>query len=57
MATSPVFLPGEFHGAWQAIVHGVAKCWTQLSDFYPYTLSLLNMMPFSEGQEKKKISG
>ena len=19
-------------GAWQAIVHGVAKCWTQLSD-------------------------
>ena len=30
---TPVFLPGKFYGcrAWQAIVHGVAKSWTQLS--------------------------
>ena len=32
---TPVFLPGKFHGggAWWATVHGVAKCWTQLSDW------------------------
>ena len=29
---TPVFLPGEFHGAWQAIVHEVAKSQTQLSN-------------------------
>ena len=31
---TPVFLPGESldRGAWWAIVHGVAKSWTQLSD-------------------------
>ena len=31
-----VFWPGEFHGrgAWQATVHGVAKSWTQLSNFH-----------------------
>ena len=30
-----VFLPGESHGlrAWWAVVHGVAKSWTRLSDF------------------------
>ena len=27
--TTPVFLPGEFHGqAWRAAVHGVTKNWT-----------------------------
>ena len=31
MAT-PVFLPGKFHGASWATVHGVAKSWTQLSE-------------------------
>ena len=32
---TPVFLPGKFHGggAWWATVHGVTKCWTQLSDW------------------------
>ena len=32
---TPVFLPGEFQdrGAWQAIVHGVTKSFTQLSDW------------------------
>jgi len=31
---TPVFLPGKSlnRGAWQAIVHGVAKNWTQLSN-------------------------
>ena len=31
---TPVFLPGEFQdrGAWQALVHGVTKSFTQLSD-------------------------
>ena len=33
MATTPEFLPGEFHGgAWRATVHGVTKSWTRLSD-------------------------
>ena len=40
MATTLALLPGEFHGqrslvgreAWWAIVHGVAKSWTQLND-------------------------
>ena len=27
MATTPVFLPGEFHGQ-RSLVHGVAKSWT-----------------------------
>ena len=29
---TPVFLPREFHGlgVWWAIIHGVAKSWTQL---------------------------
>ena len=31
-ATTPVFLPGEFHGL--CIVHGVIKIWTRLSDFH-----------------------
>ena len=35
MAT-PLFLPGRFNpmgrGAWRAMVHGVAKSWTRLSD-------------------------
>ena len=25
-------------GAWRATVHGVSKSWTQLSDFYCFTL-------------------
>ena len=29
-----VFWPGEFHGLYSCIVHGVAKSRTQLSDFY-----------------------
>ena len=30
---TPVFLPGESHeGAWRAMVHGVTKSWTRLSD-------------------------
>ena len=31
---TPIFLPGEFQdrGAWQALVHGVTKSFTQLSD-------------------------
>ena len=29
---TPVFLPGEYRGAWQAIVHRVAKRQTRLSD-------------------------
>ena len=35
---TPVFLPGEFHGqgAWWAIVHGVAKSQTWLSDQHPW---------------------
>jgi len=35
MATTLVFLPGESHGrgAWWAVVHGVAKSRTRLSDF------------------------
>ena len=28
-----VFWPGEFHGLYSSI-HGVAKSWTQLSDFH-----------------------
>ena len=30
----PVYLPGEAHGqrAWWAIVHGIAKSWSPLSD-------------------------
>ena len=28
---TPVFLSGEFHGAWWATVFGVTKSWTQLS--------------------------
>ena len=33
---TPVFLPGNAmdRGAWQATVHGVAKNWTQLSNFH-----------------------
>ena len=31
MAT-PVFLPGESYGAWQAIVHGVENSQTRLSN-------------------------
>ena len=33
---TPVFLPGEFHGkrTWQAVVHGVKKSQTRLSDFH-----------------------
>ena len=33
---TPVFLPGLSidRGAWWAIVHGVAKCRTQVSDFH-----------------------
>ena len=27
-------------GAWEAAVHGVAKSWTQLSDFIPYEKGL-----------------
>ena len=35
---TPVLLPGKSMdgGAWWAVVHGVAKSWTQLSDF-PFT--------------------
>ena len=35
MAPTPVFLPGKSHGrrAWWAVVHGVAKSRTRLSDF------------------------
>ena len=29
---TPVFLPGEFHGTYQATIHGVTKSWTPLSD-------------------------
>ena len=29
---TPVFLSGKFHGAWQVLVHGVAKSGTRLSD-------------------------
>ena len=36
--STPVFLPGELHGqrlpCLQATVHGVAKCWTWLSDVF-----------------------
>ena len=34
MATTPVFLPGQFHGqrTWWATVHGVAKSRTRLCD-------------------------
>ena len=31
---TPVFLPGEFYGAWQAAVHGGHKSWTWLSDWH-----------------------
>ena len=33
---TPVFLSGEFHRqtSWWATVHGLAKSWTQLSDFF-----------------------
>ena len=39
----PVSLPGKFHGreAWQAIIHEVAKNWTQLSDFTCTNLKIL----------------
>ena len=30
---TPVFWPGEFHGLY---IHGVAKSWTQLSDFHNF---------------------
>ena len=33
MAPTPVLLPRESHGFWWAVVHGVAKCRTRLSDF------------------------
>ena len=34
MAPTPVFLPGECHdrGTWWAVVYGVTKSWTRLSD-------------------------
>ena len=34
MATTPLFLPGEFHGqgAWQATVRRVAKIWAQTNN-------------------------
>jgi len=39
---TPVFLPGEFHGAWWATVHMVTKSWTQLSDehFHLYSIKI-----------------
>ena len=36
MAPTPGLLPGKFHGPRSLVgytVHGVAKCWTLLSDF------------------------
>jgi len=30
---TPVFLPGKSHGWRNLVVHGVAKSWTQLSNF------------------------
>ena len=40
---TPVFLPGELmdRGVWGAIVHGVAKCWKQLST-HRYTVLIGN---------------
>ena len=44
METTPVFLPGKFHGwrSLQATVHGVAKSQTRLSDF-TFTLCCNNI--------------
>ena len=38
-SATPVFLPGESmdRAAWWATVHGVAKSWTQLSDYTQHT--------------------
>ena len=49
---TPVFLPGELHGqrlpCLQATVHGVAKCWTRLSDVF--TLHSLDATEATEMQ-------
>ena len=46
---TPVLLPGKSMdgGAWWAVVHGVAKSWTQLSDF-PFTFTF---MPWRRKQQ------
>ena len=38
-ATTPVFLPGEFHdrGTWQDTHHRVIKSWTRLKQLSPHT--------------------
>ena len=50
MATTPIFLPGEFHGgeAWQAPVHGVTTSQKQLSNDVSLThsLSYFNLYEF-----------
>ena len=46
---TPVLLPGKSMdgGAWWAVVHGVTKSWTQLSDF-PFTFTF---MPWRRKQQ------
>ena len=42
-------------GAWQATVHGVAKSWTQLSDFSFFLIGLLILaLGLQGGQSKRK---
>ena len=44
---TPAFLPGESHdrGAWLAIVHGVAKNWTQLEQLSMHLCYTLIQIP------------
>ena len=45
-------------GAWQATVHGVAKSWTQLSDFHSLTGTMgrgLRTVKGIEQQEQKQM--
>ena len=54
MATHPVCLPGKSHGqrSLQAIVHGVTKSWTRLSDFI-FTLHFL--FPLKSGTRRIRL--
>ena len=48
-ATTPVFLPGEFHGqrSWQVTIHGVSKSWTRLSSCH-FHFSFLHCYEFQD---------
>ena len=45
---TPVLLPGKSHGAWQAVVHGVAKSEIRLKD--------LTRMPYRSVRNKSEAN-